>query len=373
MYHNAGLAGTGGSSYIDSVILRDRDANTAWESQADGTLEERVYYCQNWRADVVALMTDSGELINQVRYDPYGVPFGIAKTDLDADGDVDAADYTQFSTYYSAGTMPYADWDGDGTKDTADITAYLNDKNADAGLGRGDPSYAYSTAGGANRKAYAGYEIDPVLTGSEGWESVYHVRHRVLLSQAGRWTKRDPLGYVDGMSVYGYVGAMPIVLLDSTGLRPNGGIGGGGASGQVGGAPPSFIPPQIPQKCGDWCSYLIMESRSGQCSNAKIIACGFCPWFVLDMSDPNKRALCSRYARNGGITWQNKRPCVGPCPNCDDPDGPDVYTLTMVVRIPAGSLRHPIYPGCCFTGSFKGTFQITRFEGTCEDGAPFGP
>ena len=43
MYHNAGLAGTGGSSYIDSVILRDRDANTAWESQADGTLEERVY------------------------------------------------------------------------------------------------------------------------------------------------------------------------------------------------------------------------------------------------------------------------------------------------------------------------------------------
>ncbi|MDQ7013773.1 MAG: hypothetical protein Q9O74_07750 [Planctomycetota bacterium] len=27
------------------MILRDRDANTAWESQADGTLEERVYYC----------------------------------------------------------------------------------------------------------------------------------------------------------------------------------------------------------------------------------------------------------------------------------------------------------------------------------------
>ncbi len=47
VYHNAGLAGGGGSSYIDAVVLRDRDANTAWEDEADGTLEERVYYCQN--------------------------------------------------------------------------------------------------------------------------------------------------------------------------------------------------------------------------------------------------------------------------------------------------------------------------------------
>ncbi|MCL4742522.1 MAG: hypothetical protein KJZ54_10010 [Phycisphaerales bacterium] len=42
VYHNAGLAGGGGSSYIDAVILRDRDANTAWEDEADGTLDEGV-------------------------------------------------------------------------------------------------------------------------------------------------------------------------------------------------------------------------------------------------------------------------------------------------------------------------------------------
>ncbi|VAX42577.1 hypothetical protein MNBD_PLANCTO03-1183 [hydrothermal vent metagenome] len=78
----AGAVGSGGSSYIDSVILHDRDANTSWEDQADATLEERVYSCQNWRADVVALMTSGGVLINQVRYDPYGTLFGLAKTGL---------------------------------------------------------------------------------------------------------------------------------------------------------------------------------------------------------------------------------------------------------------------------------------------------
>ena len=38
VYHNSGLHGAGGSGYIDAVILRDRDANTAWETASDGTL-----------------------------------------------------------------------------------------------------------------------------------------------------------------------------------------------------------------------------------------------------------------------------------------------------------------------------------------------
>jgi hypothetical protein len=49
-HHAAGADGMGGSSYIDSVVLRDKDANTSWTSAADGTLEERRYYNQNWRA-----------------------------------------------------------------------------------------------------------------------------------------------------------------------------------------------------------------------------------------------------------------------------------------------------------------------------------
>ena len=46
VYDMAGVVGSGGSSYIDSMILRDRDANTNWEDSVDATLEERVYYCR---------------------------------------------------------------------------------------------------------------------------------------------------------------------------------------------------------------------------------------------------------------------------------------------------------------------------------------
>lgn len=45
----------GQTSYIDSVILRDRDNTNGGWGTPDGTLEERRFYCQNWRADVVAI------------------------------------------------------------------------------------------------------------------------------------------------------------------------------------------------------------------------------------------------------------------------------------------------------------------------------
>lgn len=41
VYHAAGHAGMGGSSYIDATVYRDREDNTAWTSAADGTLEQR--------------------------------------------------------------------------------------------------------------------------------------------------------------------------------------------------------------------------------------------------------------------------------------------------------------------------------------------
>lgn len=72
-----------------------------------------------------------------------------------------------------------------------------------------------ATSGGAtsgNRKGYAGYELDPVLA-----YSMWHVRHRVLNSDLGRWTRRDPLGYLNKSSVYAYATDNPLARLDASG------------------------------------------------------------------------------------------------------------------------------------------------------------
>jgi RHS repeat-associated protein len=57
---------------------------------------------------------------------------------------------------------------------------------------------------------YAGYRWD--------YEThLLQVRNRWYHPRLGRWLSRDPIGYVDGMSLYEYVSGMPISLLDSFG------------------------------------------------------------------------------------------------------------------------------------------------------------
>ncbi|MBX3410142.1 MAG: RHS repeat-associated core domain-containing protein, partial [Phycisphaeraceae bacterium] len=68
-----------------------------------------------------------------------------------------------------------------------------------------------SSAETGNRKGYAGYEWDHVITMS-------HVRHRVYWAEIGRWTRRDPLGYVDTPSLYAFCRHSPISRTDESGL-----------------------------------------------------------------------------------------------------------------------------------------------------------
>jgi hypothetical protein len=84
--HNAaGLAGRAGSSYIDSVVLRDRDL-AGWTAAASETLDERTYLLQNWRADVVVAATLAGDPIEYTRYSPYGTPSCYVVADVNRDG-----------------------------------------------------------------------------------------------------------------------------------------------------------------------------------------------------------------------------------------------------------------------------------------------
>jgi len=207
VYHAAGMGGFGGSSYIDQTVLRDRDANTAWTSAADSTMEERTYLCQNWRADVVAAVdagTTNGLYVKQrIKYDSYGAPRFHGIADYTGETWVDFSDSGDFSNDYSLGSLR-ADINFDNGVDIND------DLTFNAAYGAGGPDTGL-------RKLYAGYEWDPISaygTGP-GW---YHVRHRVLLAETGRWSRRDPIGYVDGGNVFGYLQNSPANNVDSTGL-----------------------------------------------------------------------------------------------------------------------------------------------------------
>ncbi|MBK8172706.1 MAG: hypothetical protein IPK60_20545 [Sandaracinaceae bacterium] len=209
VYHAAGGGGYGGSSYIDQVVMRDRDDTNTWTGAADGTLEERAYYCQNWRADVVALVDFDGAatMLEWVKYSAYGVPFGMPAGDADSDGDCDASDDSIVAGWVSAPSYDVrGDVDLDGDVDGTDYSAVVGGHQA---VGRGQLS-ATSTG---NHKGYAGYEFD--------WERgrQYHVRHRVLDCVLGLWITRDKLVYVDGPNALQYVASGPIAARDPEGLQ----------------------------------------------------------------------------------------------------------------------------------------------------------
>jgi RHS repeat-associated protein len=208
--HNAGLGGFGGAhggigGYIDHVVMRDRDANTAWTTASDGTLEERRYHCQNWRADVSAVVTSAGKLVEAIKNSSYGIPTGIPGGDTDSDGDWDATDSAAVTSgSYEIRKDPELDNDAD----AADVTFANSIKSGYQTLGRGVLS---STAVG-NRKGYAGYENDIYLTVLD------HVRWRVYNKVHGRWTRRDPAGYVDGANLFAYCNTNVISHIDPFGL-----------------------------------------------------------------------------------------------------------------------------------------------------------
>ena len=217
VYHAAGLNGGGGSSYIDSVLLRDRDANGGYRSASDGVLEERRFYCQNWRHDVVMLLDSSGGRAEGYRYSAYGVPFGMPRADVNGDGTVNMADYNILAaaTGNSLGDPGYvvtADINLDGVIDSNDFAILSNTFGATLGRGALSSMTTSGNGGVRNRIGYAGYQFDDAA-------NKYHVRNRVYDPLNGRWLRRDPLGYVDGPNLYEYARGRAQLSTDPLGLE----------------------------------------------------------------------------------------------------------------------------------------------------------
>jgi len=208
VHHQAGAGGYGGSSYIDLVAFREKDANTAWTSASDGTLEERLYYCQNQHADVVALITATGTQREMVRYSPYGVPFGLPVGDCDSDGDCEIGERSLVQAWITGSAYDVrGDIDLDGDVDSTDKDA-VRDSWEGVTLGRGVLS------GGLvrNRRALAGYECVPAPHSID-----FHARRRVIDCNLGTWIGRDPSSAQGRTAQYAYSPGSP-----QTGYDPYG-------------------------------------------------------------------------------------------------------------------------------------------------------
>lgn len=68
-------------------------------------------------------------------------------------------------------------------------------------------------AAGGNRKGYAGYEFDPTMVGQSAWS----VRHRLLISNLGRWARRDEAP-IHPTILYEYASSSPLTGRDPSGL-----------------------------------------------------------------------------------------------------------------------------------------------------------
>ena len=152
-------------------------------------------------------------MLEWVKYSSYGVPFGLPGGDTNSDGDCDAADVTQVGTWSESTTYDVrGDIDLDGDVDVYD-SGTISDDYSGITMGRGE----LSDGDVWNRRGYAGYET----VGSPAVK--WHVRNRVLDTVLGQWMRRDPIGYVNGASLYAYVSSSPVGSLDASGLFGAGG------------------------------------------------------------------------------------------------------------------------------------------------------
>jgi RHS repeat-associated protein len=225
LYHNAGLNGRGGSSYIDSCAIRETNPTTGTYP----VMQNRWYTLQNWRADVVATLASDGTLSAWSSYTAYGKQQTWRVADVDdgtgngvPDEGLTIDDLTLYLAWFEVGD-PRADVD-DGTGTGA----------LDAGVTIDDLLFymAYFESGGGDfdsRLGYAGYVKDEAGSGQSG---LYHVRYRVYSTELGVWHVKDLIGYRAGENLYSYARSMSIRAIDPFGLE--------------GDYPPGITPPANP-------------------------------------------------------------------------------------------------------------------------------
>jgi len=122
-----------------------RDEDTDSDGDCTDSDDEHLYYCQDANFNTTALVSAAGTVVERYVYDPYG----------------------KVTIWNEARTS---------------TVSWANSEK--------------------NEILFGGYRYDPE-------SALYHVRNRVYHPTLGRWLQRDPLGYVDGMSLYEYCRGRP--------------------------------------------------------------------------------------------------------------------------------------------------------------------
>ncbi|MCB9609471.1 MAG: hypothetical protein H6716_22960 [Polyangiaceae bacterium] len=199
VHQRAGSDGRGGSSYIDELALRDRDTT------GDGALDERIYYCQNWRADVSALVDAAGATLEWVKYSAYGVPFGLPGGDANSDGECDTADEVQVVAWASASTYDVrGDVNLDGAVDSSDTSEIQQNLN-----GVSLSWWQLSRSDVQNKNGWMGV--------AKLRELLWNGRDRLYAPERGRWDSRDRSGYSDSYNLYEALTCSPMNFWDPSG------------------------------------------------------------------------------------------------------------------------------------------------------------
>jgi RHS repeat-associated protein len=197
-----------GIRYIDDLILHRHDS----DKDNNYAEEDRFYHLTDAQFSTVAIIDQTAEVQERVTYTPYGRARHHWLGDVDGNGSVSVADYTDIVQQYGqdiddAGYEAQLDVNRDGTISSLDQTL-ASSQGLKAALANGlisDPATV------DNQIGYDGYVFNAEA-------ELYCVRFRTYDPWLGRWLERDPIGTLSGMNLFLYTSASPVLGLDPTGL-----------------------------------------------------------------------------------------------------------------------------------------------------------
>ena len=217
-----------GKRYIDDAVARRRDRGVS------AGYEDTFFYLTDAQfSDVAMVQASNARVVERTTYDSYGKARHHFGGDVDNDGAATTADDNAIvatinggnNSIGQSGYVAEQDLNRDGVIDYNDRLTLqaLTGNTAQPALASGYVSFESTGTGSSQRFgpdnpiAWDGYVFNPETL-------QYTVRFRWYDPVLGRWLERDPVGYLAGQNLYGYVLDSPVSRRDPLGLFPDPGL-----------------------------------------------------------------------------------------------------------------------------------------------------